>query len=58
MVGEKPVVDYGALLADLEAKKAAIEALIAYVRVAQTSGIPTLSEITRGISLYGLYGQS
>jgi hypothetical protein len=48
MASDKHTVDYGTLLLDLEAKKAAIEALISYVKVAQTLGIPTLMEISHG----------
>lgn len=48
MASEKPIIDYNALLADLEGKKAAIEALIAYVRIAQTINIPTLADISQG----------
>jgi hypothetical protein len=51
MDSEKPTVDYGVLLADLETKKAAIEALISYVRIAQTGAFPIMGNIAQtGIS--------
>jgi hypothetical protein len=52
MDSEKPSVDYGALIADLETKKAAIEALISYVRIAQTGAFPIMGNIAQtGISI-------
>lgn len=40
-----PVIDYGAILADLEAKKAALESLIASVRIAAASGLFAVGDI-------------
>lgn len=43
MSADKPPVDYDALLADLQAKIAAFEALIAYVKIAKSTGMPVTS---------------
>ncbi len=50
MGDDKPVMDYGAILADLEAKKVALESLIASVRMAAASGIVSVGDFVSATS--------
>jgi hypothetical protein len=51
MTPEKPTIDYAAILADLEAKKAAIESLIASFKTAAASGALVMGETPVGAGM-------